>query len=77
MKRRVGDRLCFHGGVDVQSTLPFGTVETVRARSRELIEVLGRGGGYIFGPAHAIQEDTPAENAVAMFDVATEGAGWV
>mgnify|MGYP000533678897 CR=1 FL=1 len=73
MKARVGDRLSFHGGVDVQSTLPFGTPASVRARSLELIEVLGRGGGYIFGPAHAIQEDTPVENAVAMFDAALGG----
>jgi uroporphyrinogen decarboxylase len=76
MKARVGDRLCFHGGVDVQSTLPFGTSESVRARSLELIEVLGRDGGYIFGPAHAIQEDTPVENAVALFDAALEGAAF-
>lgn len=73
MKHRVGDRLTFHGGVDVQSTLPFGTPESVRTRSRELIEVLGRGGGYVFGPAHAVQEDTPPENVVAMFDVALGG----
>ena len=31
LKRRFGDRLCFEGGVSVQTTLPFGTVEDVRS----------------------------------------------
>jgi uroporphyrinogen decarboxylase len=73
LKARARGRLCFHGGVDVQATLPFGTPEQVRRRSRELIATLGQGGGYIFGPAHAIQEDTPVENVLAMFDTALDG----
>ena len=71
LKRRFGDRLCFEGGVSVQTTLPFGTVEDVRREVEELIAVLGKGGGYILGPSHAIQAGTPAENIVAMFDTAT------
>ena len=30
LKRRFGDRLCFEGGVSVQTTLPFGTVDRRR-----------------------------------------------
>jgi uroporphyrinogen decarboxylase len=37
---------------------------------RRLIRVLGKGGGYILGPSHAIQAGTPPENVVAMFDTA-------
>jgi uroporphyrinogen decarboxylase len=70
MKARIGDRLCFHGGVDVQTVLPFGSPSDVRARTQELIDVLGEGGGYILGPSHSIQEDTPVENALALFDTA-------
>jgi uroporphyrinogen decarboxylase len=70
LKRRHGDRLCFEGGVSVQTTLPFGTVEDVRREVKELITVLGAGGGYILGPSHAIQAGTPPENIVAMFDTA-------
>jgi uroporphyrinogen decarboxylase len=36
----------------------------------ELIAVLGKEGGYILGPSHAIQAGTPSENIVAMFDTA-------
>ena len=70
LKRRFGDRLCFEGGVSVQTTLPFGTVAEVRAEVEELIAVLGQGGGYILGPSHAVQAGTPPENIVALFDAA-------
>jgi uroporphyrinogen decarboxylase len=70
LKEGFGDRLCFEGGISVQSTLPFGTAEEVRAEVEERIRVLGRDGGYILGPSHAIQAGTPAENVVAMFDEA-------
>ena len=70
LKRRFGDRLCFEGGVSVQTTLPFGTPEEVRAEVEELICVLGKDGGYILGPSHAIQAGTPPENIVALFDAA-------
>jgi len=70
LKDGFGDRLCFEGGVSVQTTLPFGSPEDVRAEVEELITVLGRGGGYILGPSHAIQAGTPPENIAAMFDTA-------
>ena len=62
LKNRVGDRLSFHGGVSVQSTLPFGTPEEVEAEVRERIKVLGKSGGYILAPSHAVQAGTPPEN---------------
>lgn len=71
-KRLYGDRLCFQGGVSVQHTLPFGTADEVVAEVRHLIEVLGRNGGYILGPSHAVQAGTPPENIVALFDTARE-----
>jgi uroporphyrinogen decarboxylase len=70
LKTQFGDRLCFEGGVSVQHTLPFGTAEDVAAEVRHLIGVLGRDGGYILGPSHAIQAGTPPENISALFDTA-------
>ena len=70
LKRDFGKRLCFEGGVSVQRTLPFGTPEEVREETRQRIAVLGKGGGYILGPAHAIQTGTPPENVLAMFETA-------
>ena len=72
LKGQFGGRLCFEGGVSVQTTLPFGTVEEVRREAEDRIRVLGAGGGYILGPSHYIQAGTPAENIAAMFDTARE-----
>lgn len=72
LKSRFGKTLCFEGGVSVQQVLPFGTADEVRKEVRRLICILGRDGGYILGPSHAIQAGTPPENILAMFDTAAE-----
>lgn len=76
LKKKYGGRLCFEGGVSVQKTLPFGTPDAVRREVIERIDVLGRNGGYIIGPAHAIQAGTPPENIVALFDTAKAYYPW-
>ena len=68
LKAKAGDRLSFHGGVSVQSTLPFGTPEEVEAEVKEHIKILGRNGGYILAPSHAIQAGTPPENTYAFLN---------
>jgi uroporphyrinogen decarboxylase len=70
LKSLYGAQLSFEGGVDTQSTLPFGTVEQVSARTLELIQILGQGGGFILEPSHAIQPDTSPQNVMAMYDTA-------
>ncbi len=75
LKRDFGDRLIFHGGVDNQHTLPFGTVAEVRQEVADDLRILGAGGGYILGPCHNIQSVGPAENVVAMYEVGYE-LGW-
>jgi uroporphyrinogen decarboxylase len=74
LKASYGDGLCFQGGISVQKTLPFGTPEQVRAEVRERMRVLGKSGGYILGPSHLIQDGTPPENIVALFDTAADPA---
>ena len=76
LKQAFGDRLVFHGAVDNQFTLPFGTVEDVRREVEENIGILGAGGGYIMAPCHNVQPVTPPENVVAMYD-AGYALGWV
>ncbi|HEY3398737.1 MAG TPA: uroporphyrinogen decarboxylase family protein [Armatimonadota bacterium] len=72
LKETYGDWLCFEGGVSVQTTLPFGTVEDVVQEVQDRVRVLAKDGGYICGPSHAIQAGTPPENVVAMFDTARD-----
>jgi uroporphyrinogen decarboxylase len=70
IKATYGDRLSFHGAMDIQHTLPHGTAGDVAAEVRDRIQVLGAGGGYILAPAHMMQGDTSAENIVTMYDTA-------
>ncbi|MCL2832899.1 MAG: hypothetical protein FWD78_06995 [Treponema sp.] len=70
LKNKYGDRLCFHGGISVQSTLPFGAPDDVRKEVRDRINVLGKNGGYIIAPSHAIQGGTPPQNIAAFFEEA-------
>jgi len=67
IKREFGARLAFHGGVDIQHTLPYGSPEAVQAEVRERCQVLGEAGGYICASAHYIQADTPLENILALY----------
>jgi len=76
LKRDFGDQVIFHGGVDNQQTLPFGSVEDVCEEVRTNIEVLGADGGYIIAPCHNIQANTPPENIVAMYETGYE-LGWM
>ena len=73
LKQQFGEKLCFHGGVDNQQTLPFGTPAEVRAEVRMLKQTLGQDGtGYIIAPCHNIQSITPLENIIAMYEAAAE-----
>jgi uroporphyrinogen decarboxylase len=72
MKEVYGDRLVFHGAIDVQQMLPFSTPEQVRYDVARRIWDLGRGGGYILSSCHDVGEDVPPENVVAMFEAARE-----
>ena len=70
LKTAYGEKIAFHGGIDTQQTLPFGTPEQVKREVRERIEVLGCGGGYILSPCHAVQSDVPLANILAVFEAA-------
>jgi len=70
LKEKFGDRVVFHGGLDIQDILPFGSRETIEAGVKDIIGKLFANGGYIFAAAHNIQEDIPPENIVTMFEAA-------
>jgi uroporphyrinogen decarboxylase len=67
IKREFGAQLTFHGAIDIQHTLPYGSPAEVQAEAQERCRVLGWGGGYICAPAHYVQADTPLENILALY----------
>jgi uroporphyrinogen decarboxylase len=75
LKRDFGEALIFHGAMDNQYTLPFGTQQEVEQEVLDNLHILGEGGGYILAPCHNIQANTPVENIVAMYETGYEN-GW-
>jgi uroporphyrinogen decarboxylase len=75
LKQDFGRDLVFHGSVDIQRTLPFGTPDEVRAEVRRQLDVGKPGGGFIICTAHNIQIDVPLPNVVALIR-AYQDYGW-
>ena len=73
LQRDFGNAVIFHGGVENQRTLPFGTPADVAKETRYCLETLGKDRGYICGSCHNIQAGTPVENILAMIHEVTAG----
>lgn len=76
LKKEFGkDMVFWGGGVNTQQTLPFGTPEEVYKEVRDGIEILSKGGGFVFAAVHNVQANTPTENMLAMFRAISDSAG--
>lgn len=67
MKDKYGDSLSFHGGIDIQRIMPYGSTQDVENEAKRRIAIYGPGGGYIFCGAHDILDDVPPENVIALY----------
>ena len=72
LARDFGPRLVFHGGIDNQRTLPFGSPEDVRREVRETIQAFRSAKGYIVAPCHNLQANTSTANVLALYQAAHE-----
>ena len=68
LKREYGRDLCFHGSMDIQLTLPRGSVEDVRQEVQARMAAGKPGGGFIICTAHNLLPDVPLENIIALFE---------
>jgi uroporphyrinogen decarboxylase len=62
-----GERIVFHGSIDNQQTLPFGTVDDVVREVRESLDIY-RNARWICAPCHNLQPVSPTANIVAMYE---------
>jgi len=72
LKERFGGRLAFHGCISTAGPVASGTVAETVAYCRRTLDIMMPGGGYCFAPTHCLQDDSPTENVVAMYDTAKE-----
>ena len=76
LKQTFGDRLAFHGCISTAGMVTFGSVEEVEADCRRTLEIMMPGGGYCFAPTHQLQDNSPTENVVAMYQAAHRCGGY-
>ena len=70
LKREFGKEIAFMGGLDTQYLLPGGSPDEVFRATKELIDVMTEGGGYILAASHSVPPETPLENIFAMYEAA-------
>jgi len=68
LKAQYGDCMTFHGNIDLAGVLAYGTPEEVAQDTREHLDRLSPGGGYVAASSHNITEAVPLENFFAMRD---------
>ena len=61
-----GRAIIFHGSIDNQHTLPFGTPADVEREVRESAAIY-QNARWICAPCHNLQPNTPTENIVALY----------
>ena len=74
LARDFGKSIVFHGAVDNQQTLPFGTPDDVRREVAENIRIFSGGKGYVVAPCHNLQPNTPTANILALYEAVREAS---
>ena len=68
--KNFGGRLSFHGCISTAGPLAYGTADETAEYCKRTLDIMKANGGYHFSPTHAIQDNTPIENLVAMYQAA-------
>lgn len=71
-----GTRASFHGGISTTNQLSFGSVKDVEDHVKHTLEVMKPGNGYFLSPAHNIQDNSPVENILAMYETGRKHGGY-
>jgi uroporphyrinogen decarboxylase len=48
----------------------MGTKQETIDYCRRILEIMMPGGGYCFSPTHCLQDNSPTENVIAMYQTA-------
>ena len=72
LKEKFGGRLAFHGCISTGGPVAFGSVQDVVDDCKKTLDIMMPGGGYCFAPTHSLQDNSPTENVVAMYETAHE-----
>jgi len=70
LKQLYGDQIVLKGNLHTTAVMLRGTVDEVKAASRQAIDDAGAGGGFILSTGDQCGRDTPDENIRAMVETA-------
>lgn len=69
LKQTYDKRLAFWGGISTQRDLAAKTPQEIAEITKDTLQLMSVGGGYIAAPTHAVEFDVPPENILAMLHV--------
>lgn len=67
LKAVFGNKICLHGGLDIQNLITQKTPGDIQDEVRRIKRLFSGEGGIILGPAHYLTADTPVENVLAIY----------
>jgi len=70
LKKKFGGRLAFHGCISTAGALAYGTAGETAEVVMQTLEIMMPTNAYMLSPTHQIQDNTPVENIVAMYQTA-------
>jgi len=70
LAEKFGGRLNFRGCISTAGPLAYGTAEETEQLCREVLGLMKTCRGYHFAPTHQIQDNSPVENIIAMYNAA-------
>jgi uroporphyrinogen decarboxylase len=70
LKKTFGGRLAFHGCISTAGPVVYGSRDDAGDYCRRTLEIMMPGGGYCFAPTHQLQDNSPPENVLAMYEAA-------
>jgi uroporphyrinogen decarboxylase len=70
LKGKFGGRMAFHGCISTAGAVAYGTVQDTIAHARAVLDTMMPGGGYAFSHSHQLQDNSPTENVLALYETA-------
>lgn len=68
LTQHFGGRLNFRGCISTAGPLAYGTAKETEQICKDTLEIMMPYRGYHFAPTHAIQDNSPVENVIAMYN---------
>lgn len=69
LKKEFGEKIVFWGAIDEQYLLNKASKKEIKENVLKTIKIMGKNGGYVAAATHNIQDDTPCENILFLFNL--------